>query len=212
MNLTLGAGDEENERPLLGGLGGDLSGGQSARGGAGFAALALPPVIVRLASIISAGGIGGGNSGSFCVAAAAHLPSGLRAGDAKPDDKLIVLADNGDTWADANVFSATRSIQACATLTTESGVTLTCSLSTPLTVRRPSGLEVIALKDGEGELVAVLDAAGFRWEEIVSIQVVAAREVVAIYCGDATYAAGDEPGRYIFTHNKIGGDEEDPDL
>lgn len=203
-NLTLGAGDEENGRPQLGGLGeASGGGGVGARQGVGFIAPIIER-IARLAIIVSGGGVIGG--GGNCVAAAAFLVSGQRAGDADRGDVLTVLADQGDGWMLHEVRRASTAFEPCMTLVTESGIELTCSLATPITTREDGKLITIAVAECIGALVPVLDEKGFRWEEIAATRFAGAREVRKIDCWNATYAAGDAPGRYIFTHNKLGGD------
>lgn len=202
MNLTLGAGDEENGRPLLGGLGGSDAGqgGSGSRGAAGFT---LPAAIVRIAAIIAS--TGGITPGFGCAAAAAYLPlpAPRRVGKAQTGDAVLVLAEGGDGWTEAEVRKTDISTQPCVTLTTENGVRLTCSRSTPITTRASDGaLEAVTIAECVGRLVPVLDGDRFGWEEIVTCEDAGDRLVVLLDCGGATFAAGDEPGRYIFTHNK----------
>jgi hypothetical protein len=53
-------------------------------------------------------------------------------------------------------------------------------------------------------------ARGFRWEEIVEVRSAGRGMVATIYCKDQCYAAGNEPGRWIWTHNGFGPDGQFP--
>jgi hypothetical protein len=199
MNLTLGAGDEESGRPLLGGQGAasDGQGTSGARGGAGMIFAATLETIARVAQTIASGGV----SGAGCAWDGAVLPSGKTIGSAEVGDALYVLSENGDCYAGYEVRSIHPSIQPCVRIVSESGIALTCSTSTPITTWRDGTLIAIEVEGCVGAMIPVLDQRGFRWEEIVSCEPVGDRPVRLLSCDDATYAAGDEPGRYLFTHN-----------
>ena len=52
-----------------------------------------------------------------------------------------------------------------------------------------------------GCLLPVCDHRGFRFERIVAVEDAGERCVAHISASGATYAAGEQDGRYILTHN-----------
>lgn len=88
--------------------------------------------------------------------------------------------------------------QECVRLTTESGIQLTLSLDTPITLR--NRMTTTAANAWQGE-VPVLDRGEFRWERVVAIEDAGVRTVARISVHERTYAAGDQRDRYILTHN-----------
>ena len=211
-NIKLGGGDEE-QHALLAGFEIDTSGGtrSGSRGVAGFTVALVIERIARVASIvIGSGGGSGGGGGGGCVWHEALLPSGLRAKDAESGSALVVLADEGEAFVGSEVRAARSSLQPCVRLVTQSGVRLTCSLSTPTTTRVGGALKTIPVADCLGVEVPVLIDGAFRWESIEAIEPRGDLWVRLIDCADATFAAGDDFGRYIFTHNKLDWDDDLP--
>ncbi len=147
---------------------------------------------------------GGGGGGSpppppeFCVAAWAWIDAERCAGAIQGGDMIDVLGVDMASVARARVDGATPAKTLGYRLVTTSGVTLTCSESTPIT--QPSG-RCIRARDALGAQVAVDDELGLRWETIVEKVRVGLIDVARIHVGGRTYAAGDEPGRRMFTHN-----------
>ncbi|HEX7242103.1 MAG TPA: hypothetical protein VF263_17595, partial [Longimicrobiaceae bacterium] len=79
------------------------------------------------------------------------------------------------------------------------GISLVVGWNTPLTLR--DGAETIADR-ADGARLLVDDGGELRWEE-VAVAPAGHREVVLIGIGGGVYAAGEQPGRRIFTHNAL---------
>lgn len=147
----------------------------------------------------SAGGETGGGGGSGCVWVEAVLPDGRSTDEVAVGDRLRVLD------GEADVRGVKRLVRSpCVTLVSMSGIECTVSQSTPFTCQ--SG-RVISVMDCLGVLAPVEDEDGFRWEAIVAIREAGRRDVMKIDLGGETFAAGDAPGRFIYTHNKLVGPE-----
>jgi hypothetical protein len=142
-----------------------------------------------------------GGGGTQCAWEDAWLPSGKRVLEAEVGDPLLVLAGEGESYRDHEVIALRVGRQPCVRIITKSGATLTCSTTTPLTVRRERKLHPIPVLEGLGEHVAVLDKRSFRWEPIEAIEERGDLNVRLIFCNHATFAAGDQQARFIFTHN-----------
>jgi hypothetical protein len=115
-------------------------------------------------------------------------------------DPLLLLSSNRNGTVDGNVISNRISQQKLLTLVSSSGIKLTCSDNTPLTLQDGSSINST---EAIGNLLPVQDNNGFRWEEIVEIIDAGRGEVATIFCDNQCYAAGDEPDRWIWTHNLI---------
>lgn len=151
-------------------------------------------------------GADGGGGGSpppppaECVAAWAWMDEKRNAGAIGAGDVIDVLGDDMASVAQARVDGAKPAKALGYRLITTSGVTLTCSESTPIT--QPSG-HCVRARDALGAQAAIDDALGLRWETIVEKTRVGLIDVARIHVGGATYAAGDEKGRRMFTHNPL---------
>ena len=147
---------------------------------------------------------GGGGGGGYspppedCVSAQAWLTPDLMALDADVGDMIDCL--DGESFASFAIDGAATARAPCVRLISESGVALTCSRSTPIT--QPDG-DVVLAPAALGAMAAVDDAAGFRWERIADVIDAGEHLVRRIHIGGRTYAAGDTPGRRMFTHNPI---------
>lgn len=141
-------------------------------------------------------GTGGGGGGSISVNAL--LPNGLNGSDIQVGDSLLVLNSSMDGYETSEVISTRKSMQRLVCLTSYSGITLTCSDNTPLTVR---GGSTINSTEAAGYDLPVQDEDGFRWERIISVDDAGYGEVNTIFCDNQCYAAGDTEGRWIWTHN-----------
>jgi len=149
----------------------------------------------------SGGGSSGGGSGAACVSVDAFMPyTAKRAGEMAPGDALEVLdEDMQGSHRDAVISNRTVDDQNLLTLVSESGISLTCSDTTPVTYEDGSGGMVT---DVLGKRLPVMDEDdGFRWEKIVEVIPSGKGKVAVIYCLEQCYAAGDEDGKYILTHN-----------
>lgn len=145
-----------------------------------------------------AGGTGGsGGGGSECVAAGAYLTNGHQASAAGDGDLALVL--DGDGFTLQACLGAGRLVDAdCVTLTTESGIRLTVSAETPV----PTGPQTFAAaRDMLGRSVAVIDGREFRWEAVDGVEPVGRKMVRRLSFGGRSFAAGDQRGRFILTHN-----------
>ncbi len=141
-----------------------------------------------------------GPSGGACVAITSYMALGGLAGDIEAADALVMLNRHDDDGYYRDVVSSVEfSRQPCLRITTESGITLVASNSTPITTY---GGAVVPILRSVGVDVPVLDAGDFHWEKIVSLEDVGDQMVANIHAQDGTYAAGEKPDRYIFTHNK----------
>lgn len=93
----------------------------------------------------------------------------------------------------------------CVRLTTTSGASLSCSVSTPFNLRT-------AIRDCEdnhwkyatemqGEYVLVERNGETEWERVISVKKIGIRDVVPISFGGCSFAAGDHPSAKIYSHN-----------
>jgi hypothetical protein len=147
----------------------------------------------------STGGGGGGGGGIGCVDAASFMPFGGLASDVDTGFELALLRDGDETFDVKPCEQVRYDHQPCVRITTASGISLVCSLSTPITTRNG---RVCSIDEALGIEVPVLDLGEFRWERIISIAEIGSRVVAMISAGNGTYAAGElNDDRYIFTHN-----------
>lgn len=151
---------------------------------------------------LSGGGSGGGTGGggSFCAWADSWVETRnrgfVRARDVVAGDLLRVLTDDREStrW-EACTGNAAGSEEGWR-ITSRSGVTATVSESTPITLR--DGRIIAVAQVEEEELPVFVDQ--LDWETC-SVSRVGPIEVAKILVNQKTYAAGDEPGRSILTHN-----------
>jgi len=134
------------------------------------------------------------------VSSRAYMPGSLKpAGDFIPGDSLLLLSDDRQGSKFGEVISNRLTDDAkLITLISESGIKLTCSIQTPLTLENG---DYIFVSEALGHKLPVQDIRGFRWEYIVGLIDAGVGQVATIYCDDQCYAAGDENGKYIWTHN-----------
>lgn len=142
---------------------------------------------------------GGGGGGGGSVSVTAYMPAtSKQAGQMLPDDPLLIMNAARNGYFPGAVVSNRISIQNLVRLVSESGIRLTCSDNTPLTLKDGTSINST---QALGVELPVQDINGFRWEKIVELQEVGEGAVATIFCDDQCYAAGDEEGRYIWTHN-----------
>lgn len=150
------------------------------------------------------GGVGGGGGGGGgwdgCVEAGSFMPDGRFAFDYEAGDMLRVI--NEENWSEATevpvVVNKLIDNADCVELESQSGIKVVISTSTPCTLK---GGEIVNAVETLGCELAVEDNDGFRWEMIVQVTNVGKRAVAHISANESTYAAGSQPGRYIYTHN-----------
>lgn len=154
----------------------------------------------------TAGDSGGGAvpGDTNCVLAEAFIPTDsgvMRARELRADQRVLALEETKrESYHPIPVESNSVATSLCVTLTSESGISLTCARTTPVTLRDGSG---ILAPDSLGHDLPVLDEKGFRWEVIIEVSDAGAKEVAHVRCHQRVYAAGNETGRYIFTHNPL---------
>lgn len=150
----------------------------------------------------SGGGYGGGGAGCPWASAYVHTITGWRrAEDIEPLDEVAVLADDGSGLGGfARVTANVASEQPCFTIRGEvSGVELTVSESTPITLRDGS---IINVTEIDGHELPFEDNSGFRWEPC-TIRYAGVLTVQHISCGGKTFSAGNAEYAGILTHNQV---------
>lgn len=140
----------------------------------------------------------------YCVVCEAFVPTLdtiKRAFDITKDDTLIILDEKSmNSVTNIDVESNEIGLNICVKLTTQTGIKLTVSQNTPITLR--DGGMVLAANCLNYD-VPVLDNGMFRWERVEAVENVGIRPVSRIRCYQSVYAAGNEKERYILTHNPI---------
>lgn len=92
--------------------------------------------------------------------------------------------------------------QPCVRVTTETGVSLVCSLDAPLFTKE---LTFVNAPETMGKYVAVLVNGSTSWDKVVEIEQVGNKFVAVIDAGGTAFWAGERPEQYILHHNaKIG--------
>ena len=168
------------------------------KNGAVTTSLLPQPAAPYIPPVSGGGGSGGGGGGSVSVNA--YMPYNKSAGAMTIGDPLLLLSPDGKDTVNGNIISTRISQQKLLTLVSSSGIRLTCSDNTPLTLQDGS---CINSTEAIGNLLPVQDSDGFRWEEIVGIIDAGFGNVTTIFCNNQCYAAGDEPDRWIWTHNAV---------
>jgi hypothetical protein len=162
-----------------------------------FGAYTAPAMLAMLESSKALAASGGG-----CCWTEAVLASGGKVGEAGVGDPLLMMHPDGSAIFQGAVEKARPSRQPCLRFETASGIPLTCSYSTPMPVRRADRICYIQARDClQDDLLPVFDDDGFRWEAVVRLDEAGELPVALITAADGVYAAGDQPGRAIFTHN-----------
>lgn len=138
-----------------------------------------------------------------CVDVNALLPSGTRAGDVRVGDPLLLLSEDGASTRHGLVTAISIGLAPRLLLRTLSGIELAVSDTAPIPVQQANGrIAYVAARRLRGdEMVPVQDDDGLRWETLTNVTWLPVGEVARISCDDGVYAAGNEPGRFIFTHN-----------
>jgi hypothetical protein len=163
-----------------------------------FGAYTAPVMLGMLTSskALAASGPGG------CCWTEALLASGGKVGEARIGDRLLMMRPDGSAVYEGAVEHTRAGVQPCLRFETASRIRLTCSYSTPMAVRRDDEVVYISARDClDEDLLPVFDDSGFRWEAITALEEAGELPVALITASDGVYAAGDQPGRTIFTHN-----------
>lgn len=145
--------------------------------------------------VISSGGGGGGG----CVAATSYVLADKTAADVVVGDVLFGMTDSLEFMKMA-VKSNRPEYQDSVRITMTTGATLVVSKSTPLTLRDGSLLMVADLTAGI-ELPVQYDEATPFWDTVASVEEMGMVEVQVINIGGHSYAAGEQPNAFIYTHN-----------
>jgi len=143
-------------------------------------------------------GGGGGVPPNECVAVDMWTSAVKQAGTVTPGDPVIALYNSGSQFGLYQCKANRVSDQECVRIETVSGCAVVCSIDTPVTLR--SGSTTLAPNVATC-CVAVLDRGVMRWEFVARVDYVGIRSVAHISIDDGTYAAGEVPDRYVFTHN-----------
>ena len=149
------------------------------------------------------GGGSGGGGGGFCVSAFSFVETRNRgwveAWRLVPGDDLRVLSEDGSGGEWSLMESIEFSDQPQYLIRSQSGICLTVSSSTPMTLRDGSTILVSEL---DGQELGVFDpVSGFRWEPCFA-EPTSEHEVAHVHVGGRTFLAGNLAGTGIFTHNQ----------
>jgi hypothetical protein len=132
------------------------------------------------------------------------LAGGQRVGDAQIGSPLLMLRTDDDVSYAGAVQAVRHSDQPCLYFGTASGIGATLSESTPMPIKVGGAVDFLMARDiVAGDVLAVQDENGFRWEKLTTIEQRGTLPVSLLAAGNGVYAAGDQPGRLLFTHNKI---------
>lgn len=137
-----------------------------------------------------------------CVWAESWLAPGQMAGAARPGTALRKMFDDGSGSYVGKVDAIYGAYAQGYRARTVSGVVLTMSDTAPVPVQADGAIRYVQGKALlPGDVVAVEDADGFRWEAVDAVDFVGLIRVAKITTGDGIYGAGDLPGRLLYTHN-----------
>ena len=139
----------------------------------------------------------GSSGGGACVVVESFLPDGRQAGDVAVGDTLQLADEVSLAPRTGTVSYAQPKLAPCVEITTESGVTLSCSTTAPIPT--PDGL--VLAPNLAGRSVAVRDAEGVRWERVKHMRAIGQRMVQHITVENACFWAGHAPGRFVLHHN-----------
>jgi hypothetical protein len=145
------------------------------------------------------GGGSGGGGGGWCVDADSFL-AGLEEAHAAAAGDLVGALDYDtmESETQATITGVEFSWEPCIELVSASGVRLVASTSTTMTFRDGSlGVGV----EAQGRQLFVRDDDQLGWQTIAETNFVGLRRVAHVHAGGATFGAGVERGRYIYTHN-----------
>jgi hypothetical protein len=147
------------------------------------------------------GGGGGDVGGGGCVDSFSRVETRdrgwINAHEVEAGDYLRILSHDMESTDWAPVLANNLRIEDSVLITSrQSGITLRCSTSTPLTLRDGSSVYPLDLEDQEMPIFT----NELSWEQ-VDVEAIGHRPVAYISMGGEVYAAGDVEGRCIFTHN-----------
>lgn len=198
INIQLGAGDSTLPNLLGGtfGAGGDVVTSLAGGFGARFFRNAKDKILQGAVSGSGSGGhgtTGGGTGGNDCVHIDTLLPCGRHAGDIRPGDELVL-----DDFETGIVSYSERKREPLFRIVTAGGVTLVCSASAPIPVRR-GGYETPGRLIGHQ--VRTMFADVVDWDVVMDVQALGEGEVQHITVGNRCFWAGEREGLYLLHHN-----------
>lgn len=148
-----------------------------------------------------ADGGGGTGGGGACVAAGSFVGPRLRAHEARAGDLLLVMDDEREFY-EAPVQSSDGIFhEPCADIVVAGGAAVTCSLSTPFTLR--DGRRATAASLRVGDELAARYGERIVWEPVTSIAHAGVQPVVRLHAHRLSYAAGSREDALIYTHNPL---------
>jgi len=133
-----------------------------------------------------------------CVDWDSYMPGDFLARESKKGSPLLMLTPDGmDTYI-GEVRAVDFVMRPCIRITTTSGATLVVSTDTPITLREG----ICDVYGSLGKEVPVWINNELGWEIVTELKWLGDRKVAWIDAHNGTYAAGEQAGKYIFTHNK----------
>lgn len=157
-------------------------------------------IVVREGGSGGGGGTGGGGGGDVgCVATSMWMDTERQASSIAIGDWIDGSAYNPDTMVPRQVRQNTVVKQPCWEMTTVSGISITASDSTPMTMR--DGSCMMFGPDMMEQEVFVNDRGDLRWEKVATMEYVGVQDVVLFNVDDQSYFAGTCGDRRIATHN-----------
>lgn len=157
---------------------------------------------VSILRYVESSGGGGG-----CVASTSYVSWNTTARELVEGNVIYGMTDDL-VFNDMAVISNRSEYQDSVRITMNTGATLVVSKSTPLTLRDGSLMMVADLSAGIELPVRYEDNNTFGiettepfWDTVSIVEDLGMVEVQVIFIGGYSYAAGENPGAYIYTHN-----------
>lgn len=165
--------------------------------------------------------VAGGGGGGGCPAVEMYLDDKHRVCDVIPGYEVDVLVGESETYVNglpeteyAEVVHMNYDTQPCYLLRAENGAEVIISGSTPVPTKEAiealdhgAGIDQIAAYANEmrsGMTVITDVGKGPEWSMLVETVSLGMKRVCRMYCGGRNFAAGRQPGKYIYTHNVSG--------
>ena len=135
-----------------------------------------------------------------CVASDSFLIDGRRALDVSPGDLLACYDSNAASPGINMLYVQANSsaMSECVRLVTASGASIVASVTTPMTLRDGS---CVNITDMQGLDALVCRDNKLAWEAVEVVEAVGVRQVSKISVRDQCYFAGETTAAFIATHN-----------
>lgn len=147
------------------------------------------------------GGDTGGSGGGGCPAIEMYVGEQARVADLEPGVSwLMKLGDNGIEGAP--VISVDQQMEPCVRVTAANGASLIVSYNTPFDAHDGRSVPAWAM---QGEEVMTLIDGALVASPVKSVRFLGERRVSRVFAGGIRFAAGEDPGKFIFSHNTIKG-------